>query len=397
MKITCVGGGPTGTFFAILAKLRDARHEVTVVERNAPGATHGWGVAWGDELLDDMHAHDPVSCRNLRAVARVWNGQEVYIGDHPVVHLGGRYGYSVNRGLMQDILTARARQLGAVVRHEETVDDETDLDADLVVACDGVGSRLRARHVDTFGTSFTPGRNRYIWLGTSKVFDTFTWRFRRTAAGWVWCWVYASAPDSSTFIVECAPDTWASLFGPLDHAAQLGRIEEIFADALDGHPILDPPTAGTPSDWVVFREIRNRTWHHGNLALAGDAAHTTHFGIGSGTSLGLQDAIVLSRLVFDLDTGLPDALAAYSRLRRLAVEPIQEAALLSMRWFEEAYERLDRDDPVRIAYSLSDRRRDQPPWRYQVHLATQIEPLRQVRRQITTARRSVRARQRERR
>lgn len=396
MKITCVGGGPTGTFFAILAKLRDPRHEVTVVERNVPGATHGWGVAWGDELLDDMHAFDPVSARNLRALARVWNGQKVYIGDHPVVHLGGRYGYSVNRARMQDILTARARQLGVVLRYGETVEDETRLDADLVVACDGVGSRLRTRHEDTFGTSFTPGRNRYIWLGTSKVFDTFQWHFRRTEAGWIWCWVYASAQQNSTFIVECAPDTWTGLFGSLDHAAQLRRIDEIFSDALDGHPVMDPPEASTPSEWVVFREIRNRSWHHGNLALAGDSAHTTHFGIGSGTSLGLQDAIVLSRLALDVGTALPDALAAYSRLRRAEVERVQEAALLSMRWFEEADERLDRDDPVKIAYSLFDRRRDQPPWRYQVHLATQIQPLRQVRQQITTARRSVRASHRDR-
>jgi anthraniloyl-CoA monooxygenase len=398
MKIACVGGGPTGLYFAILAKVRDRRHDVTVYERYEHGTTQGWGVAWGDELLDDTYATDPVTGRALRAAVRGWNGQKVYVGEHAPVHIGGRYGYSANRARMQDILTTRAVELGVDVQYGRTIEDADGLDADLVVAADGVGSKLRTRYADAFGPSFDVGHNHYIWLGTRKVFETFQWRFRRTDSGWIWCWAYGSAEGNSTVIVECSPATWRGLgFDTMDHDAQLRLLEKIFVDALDGHRLLDPPAARTTSNWVTFREIRNRVWHHGRIALAGDAAHTTHFGIGSGTSLGIQDSIQLARLVLAPGADVPAALAAYTRVRRAAVERIQDAAMRSMRWFESADERLDRADQVRFAYSLFDRRGDQAPWRYQVHLATQIEPLRHVRQQLTAARRTVKGLQRDRR
>ncbi len=398
MKITCVGGGPAGMYCAILAKLRDRRHDVTVVERNRPGATHGWGVSWSDELLDELYAQDPLTGRRLRVASREWNGQRVCIDDRAPVHIGGRYGYAINRAAMQDILTDRARELGVRLRYEEMVDNACELDSDLVVAADGVGSRLRTRHAAAFRPTFTPGRNRYTWLGTTKVVPTFQWHFRSTPAGWVWAWTYPSATNSSTFIVECAPSTWSGLgFDRLGPDAQLRRIERIFAPVLEGHPVLQPPRAAVRQEWVTFREIRCARWYHRNVALVGDAAHTTNFGIGSGTSLGLLDAVALVEHALVPGVDLADGLAAYDRVRRPQVERVQDTAMASMRWFEEADARLNAHAPVNVAYSIFDRRNDQPPWRYQVHLATQIEPLRRVRSGVTLARRAVKGAARDRR
>ena len=397
MRIVCVGGGPAGLYLALLTRLCSSAHEVTVVERNPPGTALGWGVTWGEEFLDDVYAADPVSGRRLRAAALVWGDQVVRIVGREPVHIGGRYGYCISRSRMVDILTERALEVGARIEYERAVEDPGDVDADLVVAADGVASRLRAARASTFRPTVTTGRNRYVWLGTPKVFDAFTFAFERTDAGWVWAYGYPSSGGTSTFIVECSPETWSALgLDTLGHDEGLKLAADVFAGVLDGQPLLDP-LAG-PSPWLQFREIRNATWRAGNLVLAGDAAHTTHFGIGSGTVLAVQDAIALGdalRGVSVTGVGLDTALDAYDRHRRGLLSPIQGSAMRSMRWFEDVDRHLAAD-PVRVAWSLFDRRRDQAPWRYQLHLATQIEPLRQARRRITTARRTVRERMRER-
>ena len=390
VKITCVGGGPSGLYFAILAKLRDRRHDVTVVERNKPGTTHGWGVSWSDELLDELYAGDPVTGRRLRIASREWNGQRVCIDDHPVAHIGGRYGYSINRAVMQDIFTDRARELGVRLAYEEVVDNACELESDLVVAAEGVSSKLRTRHAAEFGPTFTPGNNRYMWLGTTKVFPTFHWHFRSTHAGWIWAWTYPSAENNSTFIVECAPTTWAGLgFDRLDPDAQLRQIEQIFAPTLDGHPVLQPPRAAARQEWVTFREIRCRRWYHRNIALVGDAAHTTNFGIGSGTSLGLLDAVALVRHALAPGVDLADGLAEYGPDPQAAGRADTgrgHAQHALVRGRGRAAERERRGQSRLLALQPA---QHQAPWRYQVHLATQVLPLRQVRSQITIARRAV--------
>jgi len=286
------------------------------------------------------------------------------------------------------------------LEYGQAVDDDAEIDADLVVAADGVGSRIRARHADRFRPTITTGRNRYIWLGTSAVLGAFTFAFERTAAGWLWAYGYPSTGGTSTFVIECSPATWTGLgFGRIPPDDALRLLESVFARVLSGHRLLEPPridAAAGRSPWVHFREIRNATWWSGRLVLVGDAAHTTHFGIGSGTVLAVQDAIALADAVHAPGARLPDALDAYDRRRRAVMGPIQDMALRSMSWFEDADARMS-GDPVRVAYSLYDRRGDQAPWRYQLHLATQIEPLRQVRSGLTSARRSVRGMQRTRR
>jgi 2-polyprenyl-6-methoxyphenol hydroxylase-like FAD-dependent oxidoreductase len=193
VHIVCVGGGPAGLYLALLARQSPSRPEVTVIERNPPGTAHGWGVTWGEEFLDDVYAADPVSGRRLRAAAKVWGDQVVRVGGQEPVHIGGRYGYCVDRSRMIDVLTERVLELGGRVEYERTVSDPAELDADLVVAADGIGSRLRGSRAATFRPTVTTGRNQYVWLGTPKVFDAFTFAFERTDAGWVWAYGYPSS------------------------------------------------------------------------------------------------------------------------------------------------------------------------------------------------------------
>jgi anthraniloyl-CoA monooxygenase len=381
VRIACVGGGPAGLYLAVLARL--GGHDVTVLERNPAGATYGWSVTFAEDFLDDLYRNDPVSASAVHGEALLWADQVVRVGDARPVHLGGKYGYSINRTRMLDVLTDRAVALGADVRFETEVADPEALDADLVVAADGAGSRLRTRRAEHFGTTTNPGRNRYVWLGTSKAFDAFTFAFEQTPAGLVWFYAYPSSQEASTCIVECAPETWAGLgLDAMDPDAGLRMLEGVFARPLDGHALLGP--VGGPVQWLHFREIRNRTWVHDNLVLMGDAAHTTHFGVGAGTVLAVQDAIALAGALRGGDVAT--ALTAYDDGRRAALGPAQDVARRSQQWFERI-EPHPEADPVRFAYSLLDRRGDQPAWQYQVHRATQIDPLRRARRRITAARR----------
>jgi 2-polyprenyl-6-methoxyphenol hydroxylase-like FAD-dependent oxidoreductase len=402
MRIMCVGGGPAGLYFAILAKRRHPDHEITVVERNPAGATYGWGVVFWDDFLDGLFRNDPDSAREVRRAAVLWEGQRVRLGrgegNAPATaHLGG-YGFSVTRNRLLAILAERAAALGVDVRYEHALDpaELDDLGADLVVASDGVGSALRERRAPSFGTTVRAGRNPYIWLGTSKVFDGFVFAFEPTPAGWIWFHAYPSAGDTSTCIVECAPETWCGLgLHELDAADGTALLERVFADALDGHALLNSSGAGATAPWLTFRQITNRSWFDENVVVLGDAAHTTHFTIGSGTKLAIQDAIGLAEVLPTEPAGLPAALRAYDQRRRAALRPLEVAAQQSMTWFEGVDAHLGpQPDAVQFAYELWQRRGAYPPWRYRLHLATQIPPLRAVRREVSTVRRVLRARRR---
>ncbi|RZT85408.1 2-polyprenyl-6-methoxyphenol hydroxylase-like FAD-dependent oxidoreductase [Pseudonocardia sediminis] len=400
MRMVCVGGGPTGLYLAILARLRSGgRDEVTVLERNAPGRTHGFGVTFGEDLLDDLFRTDPEGAPALRAASRLWCEQTVRIGDRRPVHLGGKYGYSMGRVTMLELLTRRAEQVGVRVRHGTAVTSREEIDADVVVAADGAGSRLRTARAEHFGTTVEPGANRYVWLGTERCVDSFSFAFEHTPAGWVWFYAYPSADGASTCIVECSPQTWSGLgLDTLPAADGLALLESVFADALDGHRFLTPQGGLGEQPWLRFREVRNRTWRDDDLVLAGDAAHTTHFGIGSGTVLAVQDAVALADALYDRAgqrsgaEGRRAALAAYDARRRAELGPIQDMARRNMEWFERAGQRLDADeDPVRFAWALLDRRGDMGKVHYGLHRATQIGPVRRARSLATTARRVRRA------
>jgi anthraniloyl-CoA monooxygenase len=392
MKIVCVGGGPAGLYFAISAKRRDAGHDITVIERDPPGATYGWGVGYWDELLDLLYRNDPDSARQVRAASAVWQGQEICLSGERTAYLG-RYGFSMSRAALLDIFARRATELGVDVQYRRQVDDLSQFaDADLIVASDGANSRIRQLHSDRFGTHLEVGRNPYIWLGTNRPFNSFYFAFEETSAGWIWLYAYPSITGPSTCVVECSPETWQGLGLDSDDSEDSVRLlEKIFERTLDGHSLISQ-SRGEPARWLYFTEVRNQTWCHGNLVLAGDAAHTTHFTMGSGTRLAVIDAVVLAQSLYE-HGDLSLALRRYDEQRRAALHPMQAAARTSMAWFENVDRYLELG-AVEFAYAMSVRHGYQSPWRYQLHLATQAPALRRARRAINSGRRWYRARRR---
>lgn len=392
MKIVCVGGGPAGLYFAISAKLRNPDHDITVIERNPAGVTYGWGVTFSNPLLDSLYGNDPVSARRILDNPASWDNQEVS-RDKQRAHLGG-YGFAIGRKHLLDILVERATELGVDIQFEREITDLTEFaDADLIVACDGANSRVRRLHDQHFGTEAVVGRNKYLWLGTHRIFKSFMFAFEQTAAGWIWFYSYPYNTDTTTFIVECSPQTWTGLgFDTLDPDESLQKLEHIFARHLDGHALMNSMRHLGKIPWLNFVRITNTSWHHGNIVLMGDAAHTTHFSIGSGTTLAMQDAIGLADSLETHDN-LPAVLAHYEQQRRAGIMDLQNAAMLSTEWFENVPNYIDQ--PItQFAYSLWKRRGHHPRWRYQVHLATQFSPLRRLRQTLSALRNGHRAAQR---
>lgn len=340
MKVACVGGGPAGLYLSILLKLRDPSHDVTVHERDPEGATYGWGVTYWRDLLDKLHEHDPESARAIDECSVRWSEGVAHVRDLTIRRPGDE-GRGIGRHRLLEILAARARSLGVRLEFEHRITPESLPAADLVVAGDGAHSALRTRHADHFGTEIGTGRNPYIWLGTSKVFGAFTFAFVETEHGWIWCYGYGFSPEAGTCVVECAPETWTGLgLDTADEADGTALLEKLFADLLDGHPLMGRPGVDGGAQWLTFRTVTNRTWHRDNLVLLGDAAHTTHYSIGAGTTLALEDAIALADA---LHTGpvLPRALARYERERKQALLSIQSAAHYSARWYENLPRYLD--------------------------------------------------------
>lgn len=334
VKIVCVGGGPAGLYFATLMMLRDREHQITVLERNPVGSTYGWGVTYWQSLLDKLYDSDPQTAREIHDSAFRWTDTLVDVQGRQTV-IRGNHGFSISRERVIEILARRAVELGVDVQFEREVGDPSELpDAELIVAGDGVNSGLRRLHADRFGTDVVMGRNKYIWLGTSKIFDAFTFAFAETDAGWIWFYAYAFDGETSTVVVECSSQTWTGLsfdtLGAEGGAAVLGTI---FERQLDGHPLLIGVSENRGAPWQNFRTVTNKRWHHANTVLIGDSAHTTHFSVGSGMILALEDAIALADKLCKNDD-LESALSRYEEERKLAIVPAQCWARYSAQWYE---------------------------------------------------------------
>ena len=390
MKIHCVGAGPAGLWFAIAAMTYDPGHDVTVFERRPPGTTYGWGIVYWDDLLDGASRVDPAAARAIRDGSIRWAGQRVCVQGRRPVHLGGT-GYGMGRQRLIDVLAQRARDLGVRIEYERDVADTADLpDAELVVAADGAGSRLRRHRPETFGTTETTGTNRHLWLGSAHPFPDFTFAFEDTRAGWIWFHAYRYAPQASTVIVECREETWRGLgFGPVADEACLEELERIFARHLDGHQLRPDPNATEGTRWTSFTTVSNARWHAGDVVLLGDAAHTAHFSIGSGTRMAFEDAAALARAVAGCTSAdLPVALQRYQDERIPAVLALQQHAAASARWFQDVDDHV-RLPPLHFGYSLRMRRDPQPrsALLLTLHRATQWKLGRLARRMVAQGRR----------
>lgn len=399
MEIVCVGAGPAGLYFAICTKLRNPRHRIRIFERRPEGVTYGWGFGFWDEVLDRLHDNDPVIGRQIEQACGVWDGIEVHVEDKPPAYLGG-YGLSMSRTRLLEILVARARELGVELYYEKEVDDVATSfpEADLIVASDGVYSGLREAAPKEFGTTIDSGTNNYLWLGTEKLFGPFQYVFERTDAGWIWMHCYYLDGKRSTCVVECPPETWNGLgLSQLGPTECLKTLEEIFERQLDGHRLISQMEHLDTVPDLHGQQVRNARWYRGNVALVGDAAHTTHFSVGSGTRLAIGDAEALAEMVDRHGDDVRAALRAYDSYRRPIIDHTQDQALNSMRFLETVPARLDDPDvdPVQFAYAISRRlgSRDER-WRYYMHLATQYKAGRWARGAITKARRDRRVRQR---
>jgi 2-polyprenyl-6-methoxyphenol hydroxylase-like FAD-dependent oxidoreductase len=393
MKIVCVGGGPAALYFAISMKLRDAGHDVTVFERDPRGSTYGWGVVYWDDLLDLLYGNDPQSARAIRDVSTLWRDQKVQLNGEDTACLGG-YGYSASRPALLDVLIRRAEDLDVDVQHDREITDLSTIpDADLVVIGDGAHSKVRQAHARAFGTRVRTGRNPYIWLGTDRVFDTFVFDFEETPAGWIWFHAYPSSSGASTCIVECTERTWRELeFDTRDDEDGLRLLEKIFFHALDGHSLISR-TRGQAARWLRFTEICNTVWYHDNLVLLGDAAHTTHFTIGSGTRLAMIDAMALAEYLYD-EEDLTRALAAYDQDRRRSLRRTHASARTSMAWFEHMDRHTHLESATALAYAMTTRGGVNAPWSYQLFRAAQMPAVRRVQRRLEDGGRWLRARRR---
>ncbi len=354
MKIACIGGGPAGLYFAISMKLQNPEHDIDIFERNPPGVTWGWGVVFSDQTVENLTANDPKTAEIIASEFAHWDDIDVHIKGEVITSSGHGF-IGIGRKRLLEILQDRARELGAILHFEAECDpaDPKWDDYDLVIAADGANSRFRDAHAQAFEVDIDVRANKFVWLGTSKVFDAFTFAFEETEHGWIWAHAYRFAPDCSTFIVECSETTWRSFgFDGMSQDESIATCERIFGKYLDGHSLQSNATHLTgPAAWLNFRRIKCDNWAYRNIILLGDAAHTAHFSIGSGTKLALEDAIKLAEVLNRPGLTRDAALFEYQAERNLEVLKLQNSARNSTEWFE-TLERYLHFEPLQFAYSL---------------------------------------------
>jgi 2-polyprenyl-6-methoxyphenol hydroxylase-like FAD-dependent oxidoreductase len=349
-RVVVVGGGPSGLYFAYLWKVRHPDHSVVLFEQNARDATFGFGVVFSERAMDFLRADDPVTADLITSGMQTWSNITLnHRGE--AVELDGIGFSAIGRLELLLLLQGQARSVGVDLRYNSVLRSMADLpDCDILVAADGVNSLVRRSHEGDFQTSISYQDEKFVWFGTSKRFETLTQSFVECEFGTFNAHHYRYSPSMSTFIVECDRQSWLRAgFDTLDEEASRQRCEAIFAKVLDGHPLV-----ANKSLWRNFPWIWSERWHHRNMVLIGDALHTAHYSIGSGTRLALEDAIALAKA---LDTYPDDALAAFRHFestRRPIVEKLVSAAKTSAAWYADfpAHMRLQ---PLELAYRYATR------------------------------------------
>ena len=349
MKVTVIGGGPGGMYFALLAKKAWPRWDITVYERNRPDDTFGFGVVFSDQTLDTFKAYDLVTYERIRRRFAYWGDVDVvYKGQ--TLRSGGNGFCGCSRVALLNILQDRGRELGVNMRFQREVEGlEEFADSDLIVVADGIASKIREKYKDHFQPSVDLRPNKFTWLGSTRSLDAFKYFFRETKEGVLLAHVYQYEPNRSTWVIEMDEPTWRNFgFDKLSETEMLPVLEKVFAEELDGHPLIV-----NRSLWRNFPNITNKTWVRGNAVLVGDAKATAHFSIGSGTKLAMEDAIALYE-AFRKDQDVKKALTLYDNVRREEVEKTQHAANVSLAWFENM-KRYWGMDPEQFAFGVMSR------------------------------------------
>jgi anthraniloyl-CoA monooxygenase len=361
MRIVCIGGGPAGLYFALLMKKLHPEHHIRVVERNRPYDTFGWGVVFSDATMVSMQAWDPESAAEIKQAFNHWDDIEVlFKGTRQRTSGHGFVG--IGRKKLLNILQRRCEALGVELVFETDVQgDQGFPDADLIIASDGLNSRIRQKYADIFEPDMVVRPNRYIWLGTNKLFDAFTFDFRKTDHGWFQAHIYKFDENTSTFIVETTEEAYqAHKLGEMDQQASIDFCQDLFSDVLEGAPLMTNARHLRGSAWLNFSRLICGKWSHFNgrshVVLMGDSAHTAHFAIGSGTKLAIDDAIELANQFNKAGhekSAIPAVLDVYEEIRRVDVARIQNAARNAMEWFEVVGERYaDTLPPEQFMYSM---------------------------------------------
>jgi anthraniloyl-CoA monooxygenase len=353
VNIACIGGGPAGLYLGILVKRAAPTADVVIYERNRPTDTFGFGVVFSDATLGHLAAADPETHAQITRQFARWDDIEIHVGGE-VLRSTGHGFCGIERKALLQILQARAAELGVRVHYEHTIQTLDEVRAatpapDVIVACDGVASWVRDALAGQLAPQVDVRPNKFVWLGTTVPYGAFTFVFKPTAHGLFRVHAYRYSATGSTFIVECTADTWRRAgFRTDDEDHTVATLEQLFAAELAGHRLIK-----NRSIWRNFPTVRCGTWHAGDVVLMGDAVHTAHFSIGSGTKLAMEDAIALRDELLDA-RDVPAALAAYEARRRPEVEALQAAAQASLEWFEGT-ERYARMAPAQFTYSLMTR------------------------------------------
>lgn len=349
MKINVIGGGPAGMYFAIVMLARDSSHTIHIYERSPADVTWGWGVVFSSKTLDNLAGSDPVVRARLQEKLTQWT-DVVMLYQKQEVRVRGNPFAAIARIEILKTLQERCAELGVHLHFDTNIGDPKSLsDCDLLVGADGVNSAVRRAYEPYFAPQIRTGSNKFVWLGTHHLFNGLTLGFVDSPAGPFACHAYRFCDDTSTFIAECTEETWRRAgLDVADEARSLDYLADIFSDELGGQPLLS-----NNSSWIQFREVKNAHWHHDNIVLLGDALHTAHFSIGSGTKLALEDAIALA----DCLAAQPSvrlALQAFEIERRPSVEALQRAAFTSQEWFENMAEKME-PDPYLFSYDCMTR------------------------------------------
>jgi anthraniloyl-CoA monooxygenase len=339
MKITVIGGGPGGLYFSILLKKANPSFEIDIYERNKADDSFGFGVVFSDETLSEFLSRDPKSYELIRSKFAYWDDLDV-ARDGEIVRITGNGFCGCSRKTLLQLLQQRCVEEGVKLHFEHNIDDVSQFkDADYIIACDGINSPIRDKYAKNFGTKITLQKNKFVWLGSTKPLDAFTYFFRSTPHGTIVAHSYQYQKGMSTWIFECSEKTWENIgFETSNEEDTIQKLAEIFAEELDGHALIS-----NKSQWRQFPHVTNQKWFHNNIVLLGDAKATAHYSIGSGTKLAMECAIALADSISAFKTNKAKVFENYEKLRRNRVEMIQHAANVSLDWFEHMDRHMQHD------------------------------------------------------